>query len=131
MRRAVAAIEARSDLGPAQRADHLAVLCFLAEAEDMPTKVLESLVTKEKMMESSLYRSILDEGRAEGKAEGKAESLIRLLVARVGHVSPELRQIILTQARTSPEALSVWFDEAALAPDAEAAQRLIRKIGAP
>ena len=81
-------------------------------------------------MESSFYRSILDEGEAKGEAKGLARSLVRLLVLRLGHISPEVQQIILKQAQTNPETLSIWFDEAALATDAEAAMRLVRKISA-
>ena len=77
-------------------------------------------------MQSSLYREIFQDG----KAEGKADSLIRLLAARLGRVSPEVRQAIQAQAQAAPDILSVWFDEAALTSDAEAAQRLIRKITA-
>ena len=130
VRRAAATIERRAELGVSERADHLTVLRFLAEAEDVPVKVLQSFLSKEQMMQSSLYREIFQDGKAEGKAEGKADSLIRLLAARLGRVSPEVRQAIQAQAQTAPDILSVWFDEAALASDAEAAQRLIRKITA-
>ena len=130
VRRAAEAITSRSELSPSKRADHLTVLRFLAEAEDMPKMMLESLLTKEKLMESSLYRSILDEGVAKGRADDRAELLIRLLTVRLGHVSQDVRQIIQAQALTSPDTVLVWFDEAALATDPEAAQRLVRKISA-
>ncbi len=124
VRQAMAAIEGRPDLSPAQRADHLTVLRFLAEAEHVPAKVLEFYLTKEKMMESSLYQSIYSDGEAAGRADG----LIRLLVVRLGQVPLEVRQAILTRAKESPELISGWSDEVMLAPDAETALGLVRKI---
>jgi hypothetical protein len=72
----------------------------------------------------SLYQSIY----GEGVAEGEAKALLQLLIARLGKVPPEARQIIFAQAQASPDTVSVWFTEAALALDAEAAGRLLRKI---
>jgi len=50
--------------------------------------VLQSFLTREKLMESRLYREIFQEGEAKGKAEGEAKSeaksLIRLLTLRLG-----------------------------------------------
>jgi hypothetical protein len=144
LRQAAAAIEARTDLREAQRADHLAVLRFLAEAEEVSVAVLQSFLTREKLMESSLYREIFQEGeakgkaegeakgKAEGKAEGEAALLIRLLLMRLGRVAPEVRQAILARAQTDPEVIRMWFDEvAATATDTvEAAQRVVRKTTA-
>jgi hypothetical protein len=134
VQQAAAAIEQRVDLRSGQRADHLAVLRFLAEAEKVPVAVLQLFLTREKMMESTLYREIFQEGEAKGKAEGKAEGeaklLIRLLAARLGRVAPDVQQSILAQAQSDPELLSLWFDEVAVADTVEAAQRVIRKITA-
>lgn len=86
------------------------------------------------MIESSLYQEIFQEAEAKGEAKGEAKAavklLCRLLIARLGRIAPEVRQAIQTQAQTDPEVLSVWFSEAALADNVEAAQRLIRKITA-
>ena len=130
VRAAAAAIEKRVDLRSGQRADHLAVLRFLAEAEKVPIAVLQLFLTREKMMESTLYREIFEEGEAKGKAEGEAKLLIRLLLARLGRVAPDVRQAILAQAQADPELLSVWFDEVAVADTVEAAQRVLHKITA-
>lgn len=93
-------------------------------------KAATLFLTREKMMESRLYREIFQEGEAKGEAKGKAELLIRLLLKRTGAVAPEVRQAIHTQAQADPDVFSGWFDEAALADNLEAAQRVIRKITA-
>jgi hypothetical protein len=60
-------------LSPAQRADYLAVLRFLAEAEGMAAGAVRAYIQKEDVMGSEFYDSILDEGLAEGRAQGLAE----------------------------------------------------------
>ncbi len=66
VRRAREAIEGRTDLPPDKRADHLAVLWFVAEAEDVPVSLMKALLTKERMMESALYREIFSDGQQDG-----------------------------------------------------------------
>jgi hypothetical protein len=58
------AIDARTAWTPAPRADHLAVLWFVAEAEGVPGRPMRAAVTKERLMESELYREIIGEGSA-------------------------------------------------------------------
>src|SRR4029078_8579959 len=50
------AIAGRTELSSSEQADHLAVLWFVAEAEDVPVKAMLVYMSKEKLMESSLYR---------------------------------------------------------------------------
>ena len=70
MRAARDAIEARTDLTPAQQTDHLAVLWFIAEAEDVPTRVMKEYITRERLMASTLYQEIFESGEARGRTEG-------------------------------------------------------------
>src|SRR5215217_3964484 len=58
VRRAYEAIEGRTELSPAERADHLAVLWFVAEASLVPVQAMKMYITEEKLMESSLYKEI-------------------------------------------------------------------------
>ena len=141
VRRARDAIEERS-LNRAQRADHLAVLWFVAEAEDFPVRLLQELLTEDKLMESQLYQSIFAKGEARGEALGeargeargaargeanaKADTINQVLIARLGYVDAAIRQKVRSQ--TDAEILSEWHHEAILSTDAEAARRLIEKI---
>jgi hypothetical protein len=130
VRRASDAIEARADLTPAQRADHLAVLWFVAEAEQVPVQAMKVYITKEKLMESSLYKSIFEEGEARGEARGRvaalAGMLARILTYRLGILDPALRERIRTCS--DADALEAWCEEAALIADADTARRLAEKI---
>jgi len=130
VRRACDAIEARTDLSPAQRADHLAVLWFVAEAEHVAVQAMKVYITREKLMESVLYKEIFEEGEARGEARGaartRADTLIRILSLRLGTLDPAVEARI--RALSSPEALQAWFDEALVVVDAEAARQLVEKI---
>ena len=50
------AIEARAELSPVQRADHLAVLWFIAEAENVAVDLLRAYIQKERLMQSERCR---------------------------------------------------------------------------
>lgn len=69
------AIEARANLGEAERADHLAVLLFVAEAEHVAVKLLRAYLDEVRLMDSELYKSIFAKGKQEGKQEGRQEGL--------------------------------------------------------
>ena len=84
------AIEARKDLTSAERADHLAVLWFVAEAEDLPVRVMRAYVTEERLMESALYQSAIKRG----EARAQAETIVRILSHRLGAVDSALRDRI-------------------------------------
>jgi predicted transposase YdaD len=43
------------------------------------------------MRESTMYQSILREGRTEGRAEGERELVLKLLNRKVGSLSPQLQ----------------------------------------
>lgn len=60
------AIEARTGLSPGQRADQLAVLWFIAEAEDVALELLKMYIREEKLMQSVLYQEIFGEGERRG-----------------------------------------------------------------
>ena len=111
------AIHARATWTLAERADHLAVLWFVAEAEGVPGKLMRAVVTKERLMESELYREIV----AEGKAAGKAEAVLAVLAARGIAVSAPLRERILRCAEIAM--LNVWIRRAAVASTAAAVVR--------
>jgi predicted transposase YdaD len=74
------AIEARTDLTPAQQTDHLAVLWFIAEAEDVPTRVMKEYITEERLMASTLYQSIFEKGEARGEARGDAARCAKMTI---------------------------------------------------
>lgn len=131
------AIEARPDLSPGEQADHLTVLWFVAEAEDVPVALMKRYISEEKLMESVLYKSIFEKGVAQGVAQSearvaqsearvRADTIVRVLAARLGAVDPALRSRV--RGLTDLEALQPWYDEALLAVDAAAAQRLADKI---
>jgi hypothetical protein len=130
VRRARDAIEARPGIAAAVRADHLAVLLFMGVAEGLPQDLLRAYLPREKMMESSLYREIFDEGKAEGelkgKAEGKADTLARILLRRFHLVDDLLTQRI--HAETRLDVLDLWLDEAVLTADEEGIQHLVERI---
>jgi hypothetical protein len=116
------AIQGRSELGAAGRADHLAVLSFVAEAEGVAMQALRSYIPKEAIMSSTLYQEIL----AEGQAQTKKEAVIRILTRRLGGLEPSVRQRI--EALDSPEMLTRWYDEALEVVNAQEARKLLGKI---
>lgn len=128
------AIEGRSDVTGQVKADHLAVLLFMAAAEGLAMDVLRAYIPKEKMMESELYREIFEEGAAEGeargeargKAEGKADTLIRILLRRFHFVDDLLSQRV--RAETRIEVLDAWLDEAVLTQDEAGLGTLVEHI---
>jgi hypothetical protein len=130
VRRARDAIEARADLSAALRADHLAVLWFVAEAEGVAVRLMRVYISEEKLMESELYKSIFAKGKAKGEALGEARAhasiLVRMLTHRLGTVDPELRHRILSSSDAAT--LEVWTDEVLLAPDEGAVRRVLDKI---
>jgi hypothetical protein len=121
------AIEARTELTPAEQADHLAVLWFVAEAEDLPTRAMKEYITQEKLMASTLYQSILEKGRSLGDAARCADTIIRILIRRLGTIDPALATRI--RAVSNVDTLDAWLNEALDTPDAEGARRLVDKIG--
>lgn len=131
MHQAFDAIEARTDLTPAQRADHLAVLWFIAEAEDVPVRVMREYITEARLMASTLYQSIFEKGEARGEARGDAkrcaDTIIKILIRRLGALDPA----VATRIRevSSLDTLEVWLNEALDLQDADGARRLIDKIG--
>ena len=142
LRKAAEAIEARPDLSPGERADHRAVLYFLARAENVPKLVLEAIMIEESLKESDLYRDVfakwLEQGKALGEAKGEAKgevqgeakseakTIISILTHRLGMVP----QAVQEQVRnlTDPLTRQIWYSEALLATSAEEARRLVDKI---
>lgn len=126
VRRARDAIEARTELSAALRADHLAVLWFVAEAEGVAIQLMRVYISEEKLMESELYKSIFAKGEARGEARAHASMLVRMLTHRLGSVDPELRQRL--QRFGDAATLEVWTDEVLLAADESAVRRVLDKI---
>jgi hypothetical protein len=126
VRKACDAIEARSELSEAMRADHLAVLWFVAEAEGVAVEVMKVYISKEKLMESVLYKSIFAEGEARGRAEAHASTLVRLLTHRLGVLDPDLRRRI--RSCSDADTLETWAEEVFLATEESTVRRVVDKI---
>ncbi|NJO56351.1 MAG: hypothetical protein HC834_08470 [Rhodospirillales bacterium] len=128
------AIETRPELDESARADFLAVLWFVAEAENVPVRLLQDYITEERLMESVLYRSIFEKGQARGRAEGEArgelhskgETIIRVLGLRLGELSAAVRERI--EQTTDLPTLSGWYEQALLILDAADARQLVEQI---
>jgi hypothetical protein len=123
--RARDAIDGHVAWAPEDRADHLAVLWFVAEAEGVPGRLMRAAITKERLMESELYREIFGEGEAageaRGEARGEAKSILAVLEARGIPVSDTLRARIL--GCTDSATLHVWIRRAAVVSTAAAVVR--------
>ena len=126
VRMACAAIEARTELSASMRADHLAVLWFVAEAEGVAVQVMKVYISKEKLMESVLYKSIFAEGEARGRAEAHASTVVRQLTHRLGVLDPDLRRRI--RSFGDADTLEAWAEELFLTADDAAVRRLVDKI---
>jgi hypothetical protein len=124
------AIEGREELSATEKADYLAVLWFVAEAEEVPVRVMKAYITEERLMASTLYQEIFAKGEAKGEARAetklRAETIIRILTRRMGALDPAIRERIRTLSDT--ETLADWYDEAFSVIDAEGAQQLAEKI---
>ncbi len=121
------AIEGRTDLTAAEQADHLAVLWFIAEAEELPVRLMKEYITRERLMASTLYQSIFEEGEAKGEARQCAATIIHILIRRLGALDPPIATKI--RGVSNLDTLQVWLNEALDLPDVESARRLIEKIG--
>lgn len=123
-------IQGRTDLTASQQADHLAVLWFVAEAEDVSVRVMKAYIAEEKLMASTLYQSIIEKGEARGEVRGRAQeragTILRVLTRRLGSVDPAVATRI--RGVTDSETLDVWLNEALDLQDAEGARRLVEKI---
>jgi predicted transposase YdaD len=134
VRRVRDAIEGRTELSAMQRADHLAVLSFVAEAEGVPVQAMRDYITQEKLMASTLYQEILAKGREQGREQGleqgeartKQETIIHILTHRLGALEPTARERI--RALEDLETLTSWYQEALLVVEAEGARKLAEKI---
>jgi hypothetical protein len=115
------AIEARDAWTSGERADHLAVLQFVAEAEGVPVRLMRAVIAKERLMESELYKEIFGDGEAAGEARGKAESIVAVLAARGVPVSDAVRARILGCSDVAT--LDVWIRRAAVVSTAAAVVR--------
>jgi hypothetical protein len=111
------AIDARADWSRAERDDHLAVLSFVAEAEGVPGRLIREYLSKERLMESELYKEIF----GDGEARGKAEAILAVLAVRGIVVSDAIRARIL--GCTDIPTLDLWIRRTAVAPTAAAVVR--------
>lgn len=116
------AIVSRNDQNSSRQADHLAILWFVAEAEDVPTKLVRSYIKEADLMESPFYKSIF----ARGEAQARADTINKLLVRWLGSVDANIRQRIATFP--DRDMLAVWHDEALDLNDVESARKLLEKI---
>jgi hypothetical protein len=124
------AIEGRAELSEAERADHLTVLWFVAEAEGLPVELVRSWISEGRLMESELYQSIFAKGEVKGEARGearnKAETIIRILLHRTGALDTAIREKI--RALSDIDTLTLWYEQALRVVDAEDARRLVETI---
>ena len=120
------AIVARPDLSAAQKADHVAVLWFVAEAEDVAVTAMRAYIRKEDLMQSVLYREIFTEGKLEGEHKARTSALLELLELRGIPVSDAVRAEI--HACRDLPTLEHWFRRAAKLKTAAA---VIRSRPAP
>ncbi|MFT3764275.1 MAG: hypothetical protein QM820_01945 [Minicystis sp.] len=117
------AIEGHTGWGSEEKADHLAVLSFVAAAEGMPDDLIREYLSRERLMESTWYQSILDEG----EARGEAKSILAVLAARGIAVSDAIRARIL--GCTDIATLDVWIRRAAVTSTAASVVRATAKSG--
>jgi hypothetical protein len=111
------AIEARSALTEGVRSDHLAVLWFVAEAEGVPARLMREYLSRERLMESELYKEIF----GDGMVKGRAEDILAVLGARGIPVSDTVRERIL--GCTDIPTLDAWIRRAAVASTAASVVR--------
>ena len=132
--KALDAIEGRDFRTSAERADHLAVPWFVAEAEDVPVQVLRAYISEERLLQSTLYQSAFAKGEAQGEAPGEARAEIRMCIETIvvllgrwlGILDPALAERI--GAVTDRSTLRAWQLEAIYLSDADGARRLAEKI---
>jgi hypothetical protein len=124
---AMNAIEGRAELSHGQRTDHLAVLWFVAEAEDVPVWIMRAYLTEERLMESTLFQRAIEKGEAKAQAEVLIQILTRRLVTRrLVTLDAAVRERI--HATSDRELLSVWVNQALDLTDAEQARRFVEQI---
>lgn len=124
------AIVSKAPQNSSQQADHLAVLWFVAEAEDVPTKLIQLYIQKAQLMKSTLYKSIFAEGEAQGEARGliaaHTDTICVLLSRHLGSLDPSVQQHLASWPH--PNALKAWRNEALALTDAKSARKLLQKI---
>lgn len=128
------AIVSKNPENSSHLADHLAVLWFVAEAEDVPTKLIQLYIQEAQLMESNLYKSIFASGKARGEAQGEARGLIKahtdticiLLERHLGSLDPAVRRQLSLWSQ--PDTLEGWRNEAVALTDAKSARKLLQKI---
>jgi predicted transposase YdaD len=109
-------------------------LRFVAEAEHVPSQLLETILEEEFIMASDFYQSVINKGIVKGREQGEARgakkeitsTIVRLLRRRLGSVNDDVQERMM--AETSLDTLREWLDMATDAADAESAQRLVDTI---
>ncbi len=97
VRAAREAIAARTDLSAGQRADQLAVLWFVAEAEAVAVTVMRAYIRREDMTQSVLYQEIFAEGELKGARVAVADLCEALDIALTPEREAALQQLDLKQ----------------------------------
>lgn len=130
------------------KADLLASLRFLAEAEKVPTSLLERYISLEDLMNSPLLERLIErdrdrllrQGRQEGRQEGiqegvqkerkesRQDAVLTILELRLGQVPAGIRNRVRAESRV--RVLDGWYKAALAATDAEAARKLLARIRA-
>lgn len=120
------AIVAHAGENSPRRADFLAILWFIAEAEDVPTELVKQFINEAQLMESALFKRIFSRGEARGEARVRASTIYKLLVRWLGSVDTSVRQHVA--AFPDQNIVEAWCDEALALNDAESANKLLAKI---
>lgn len=136
------AIASHFDQNSSRQADHLAVLWFVAEAEDVPAELIKTYITRAQLMESALYKSIFADGKAEGEARGLSQgisqglsmgaiqahayTISKILARHLGSVDPSARTFI--ESFPDRGLVAMWHDEALELDDAESARKFLDKV---
>ncbi|MFO0759179.1 MAG: hypothetical protein U0359_21995 [Byssovorax sp.] len=108
------------------KADHLAVLRRVAEAEDVPVRAMKAYISETELMASTLYQEIFAKGETKGEAKVFAETIIRLLSRWLGTVDAGLREKL--RSLSDVDTLNVWYEEVLFIDDAQHAEKLAAKI---
>jgi hypothetical protein len=86
----------------------------------------KDLSDDEKLVASTLYQSIFEEGEARGRAQQCANTIIQALIRRTGALDPAVATRI--RSVSNLDTLDVWLNQALNLPDADSAHQLIEKI---
>lgn len=112
------------------QADLLCALRFIAEAEKVPSALLDRYIPRKelRMSKSTLYQEIVEEGRREGRQEIHRETILLALETRLGKVPQTIRSRVMAESRS--RVLWSWLRAALGTTDATSARKVLERIRA-